>query len=134
MKQDPSVNSGVSAVLRRRSEHCNDAVGAHAELRAGLGDLFTSLCALGLRDPQAREQWWRFYHHLSCRLPPQSLCSALRIQTRPQCVSVVTAVESIPTPGDAAHSRAEPCPSFCSVLSPSGALPDSALLRPTGFP
>ena len=45
-------------------------------------------------------------------------------------ISVVSAVESMPTPSDPVDSRAEPCQVFCShpLLSPSGAVLDNALL------
>ena len=46
---------------------------------------------------------------------------------------VISAVPLIPTPGDPGYSRAEPCPVFCAILSPSGAVSDNAPLLFIGF-
>ena len=49
------------------------------------------------------------------------------------CIKRRFSVELILTASDPVHSRAEPCLVFCSVLSPSGAVSDNALLLFKGF-
>ena len=48
-------------------------------------------------------------------------------------VFAVSAVKLLLTPSDPEDSRAEPCPAFCAILSPSGAVSDDALLLFIGF-
>lgn len=48
-------------------------------------------------------------------------------------VVVVSAVNQILTPNAPVYNRAKPCPAFCVILSPSGALSDNAPLLLTGF-
>ena len=50
-----------------------------------------------------------------------------------QTFVVVSAVEFILTPSNPVYSRAEPCQSFCAILSPSGAIPANAPLLFIGF-